>query len=152
MILQMNMKIVENAECIIQSVKDNGGFGDRLVQMGVLPGSHMKIIRVGFRGSTVEVMIDEGQSIALRSKELEMLDCKLISVPLSALNAEPGTKYKIIRFNGGTGFILKMQERNINISDTFEIIEDHPFELKTGKGVITVGRGEAEKIIVEPVD
>jgi len=148
----MKMRIVENAECIIQSVKDNGGFGDRLVQMGVLPGSRLKIIRVGFRGSTVEVMIDEGQSIALRSKELEMLDCKLISVPLSVLSAEPGKKYKVIRFTGGQGFVLKMQERNINILDIFEIVEDHPFELKTGKDVITIGRGEAEKIIVEPVD
>ncbi len=146
------MKIVENAECVIQSVKDNGGFGNRLVQMGVLPGSHLKIIRVGFKGSTVEVMIDQGQSIALRSKELEMLDCKLISVPLSVLSAEPGKKYKVIRFTGGQGFVLKMQERNINILDIFEIVEDHPFELKTGKDVITIGRGEAEKIIVEPVD
>ena len=146
------MKIVENAECIIQSVKDNGGFGNRLVQMGVLPGSRLKIIRVGFRGSTVEVMIDEGQSIALRSKEMEILDCKLISVPLSALNAKTGEKYKIIRFTGGQGFVMKMQERNINISDTFEIIKDHPFELKTRNGVVTIGRGEAEKIIVEPVD
>jgi Fe2+ transport system protein FeoA len=146
------MKIVENAECVIQSVKDNGGFGNRLVQMGVLPGSHLKIIRVGFGGSTVEVMIDQGQSIALRSKELEMLDCKLVAIPLSALSPGDDEKYRIKKFYGGQGFLKKMKDRSINISDIFEITDDHPFELKTGKGVIAVGRGEAEKIIVEPAD
>jgi len=148
----MEMKIVVNAECKIQSVKDNEKFGKRLIQMGVLPGSHLKIVRVGFRGSTIEVMIDQGQSIALRSKEMEMLDCKLIAIPLSALSPERGKKYKIRNFTGGIGFLKKMKDRKINISDIFEINDDHPFELKTKHGTVTVGRGEAEKIIVEPLN
>ena len=146
------MKIVENAEYIIQSVTDVDRFGKRLVQMGVLPRSHLKIIRVGFRGSTLEVMIDQGQSIAVRSKELAMLDCKLIAIPLSALSPEKGRKYKIKNFTGGRGFIQKMKNRKISISDIFEILESHPFELKTRHGTIVVGHGEAEKIIVEPVN
>lgn len=147
----MEMKIVENAECIIQAVKADNKFSERLVQMGVLPGSHLKIIRVGFRGSTIEVMIDQGQSMALRSKEMEMLDCKLIAIPLSALSPDR-KKYKIRNFTGGQGFIQKMKDRKINISDTFEITNDHPFELKTKHATIAVGRGEAEKIIVEPLN
>ncbi len=144
--------IAENMECIIKSVNDSSGFGERLIQMGVLPGSKMRIVRIGFRGSTVEVVVDEGQSIALRSKELDVLDCRLVSIPLSALTPEQGKKYRIKKFSGGQGFLQKMNDRNVRISTIFEIVDDHPFELKTENGVIAVGRGEAEKIIVEPVD
>lgn len=142
-----------NAECIINGFKNDDGFSKRLIQMGVLPGAHLKIIRVGPLGNTVEVMIDEGQNIALRINELKQIDCQLIAVPLLALSDSTGKKFRILKFIAGKGFIQKLEERNLNISDVIEILDSFPFRLKVeDRDTITVGRGESEKIIVEPID
>ncbi len=147
----MEMKAVQNAECIIEGYRSDDGFSKRLIQMGVLPGSHLKIVRIGPMGNTVEVMIDDGQNIALRITELKKIDCRLIAIPLSALTDAAGKKFRVIKFTGGKRFVEKMNERNLYISNVVEILDNYPFKLKLEDGnLVTVGRGESEKIIVEP--
>jgi Fe2+ transport system protein FeoA len=147
----MKMRVVENAECILKGYKKVDNFSKRLIQMGVLPGAHLKIIRIGPMGNTVEVMIDDGQNIALRITELKNINCQLIAIPLSALTDSAGKKFRVIKFAGGKGFIEKMKGRDLDISSVFEILDSYPFKLRLENGkVITVGRGESEKIIVEP--
>lgn len=144
--------IVPNAECAIKSFKEDNSFTKRLIQMGVLPGSHLKIIRVGPMGETIEVIIDQGESIALRSEELSSLDCELTAIPLSALTPAPGKKYRIKEYTGGIVFRQKMKERKLSVSDIIEIIGPPGFKLKLENNkTFTLGRGEAEKFIVEPI-
>ena len=147
------MKAVENAECVIEGYKKDDGFSKRLIQMGVLPGSHLKIVRVGPMGNTVEVTIDDGQNIALRITELKNMICRLTAIPLSALDGVSGEKFRIIKFTGGKRFVGKMNDRGLDISGVVEIADNYPFNLKLRNGqIVPIGRGEAEKIIVEPME
>ena len=144
--------LTPNVECVIESLKGNDQITQRLIQMGVLPGSHLHIVRVGPLGKTVEVIIDNSESIALRTKELKVLNCKVTALPLIAVKSKR-KHYRIRNFLGGWGFIQKMQSRGLFVSDIIRLRETDGYEL-IGKDhqVVRVGRGEAEKIIVEPVD
>ncbi len=148
----MKMRAIENAECILKGYKKVNDFSQRLIQMGVLPGAHLKIVRIGPMGNTVEVMIDGGQNIALRITELEEMDCQLIAIPLSELSDAKGKMFKVIKFTGGKRFVEKMNGRKLHISDVLEILDNYPFKIKLENGnIVSVGRGESEKIIVEPM-
>ena len=52
-------------ECIIRTLGSDEKTAQRLAQMGILPGSHLRVIRVAPLGGTIEVMVGQGQSFAL---------------------------------------------------------------------------------------
>ncbi len=141
-----------NTEYVINSLDERSVVSQRMIQMGVLPGSNIRILRVGPLGKTVEVLIDQGESIALRTNELQVLDCKLVALPLSAVK-NSDKFYRIRNFLGGRGFLEKMRARNLNTSDIIKVVFKNGYQLikKDGQQV-QIGRGEAEKIIVEPVE
>ncbi len=144
--------MLPNVECKIISIDGNRQLANRLTQMGVLPGSVLRIVRVGPLGRTVEVLIDQGESIALRSEELRKIKCKILALPLAAVKNKQKA-YRVRNFVGGWGFIQKMQARGIFPSDIIRIKETDGYEIiSKDSRLIRVGRGEAEKIIVEPVD
>ena len=144
--------LMPNVECVIESIKGNDRITQRLVQMGVLPGSLLRIVRIGPLGRTAEVIIDRSESIALRTEELKTLHCKITALPLIAIrNREK--RYRIRNFLGGWGFIQKMQDRGLFIKDIIQIKATDGYELiRKDKRLVRIGRGEAEKIIVEPVN
>ncbi len=141
-----------NVECVINAMDESNPVSKRLIQMGVLPGSRLRIVRVGPLGKTVEVLVDQGESIAMRTDELKLLDCKMTALPLSAVKNRQNV-YKIRNFLGGRGFAEKMRDRNLTVGDRILVKKKNGYVLleKTGK-LIRIGRGEAEKIMVEPVE
>ncbi|WP_456408739.1 FeoA domain-containing protein [Caldithrix abyssi] len=144
--------LVPNAEYVIKSLDDQSLISQRMIQMGVLPGSNIRIIRVGPLGKTVEVLVDQGESIALRTDELKALNCKIVALPLSAVK-DSKQHYRIRNFLGGRGFLEKMRMRHLAISDIISISENDGFKLIKKDGqTVRIGRGEADKIIVEPVE
>ncbi len=143
--------LVPNAEYIINDLDERNKISRRMIQMGVLPGSNMRILRVGPLGRTVEVLIDQGESLALRADEIKSLDCKLVALPLYAIK-DRNQYYRIRNFLGGRGFLEKMRRRNLAVSDVIRVIEEDGYKIIKKNGqTIRVGRGEAEKIIVEPI-
>ena len=143
--------LVPNAEYTINALDERNLISRRLIQMGVLPGSNMRIVRVGPLGKTVEILIDQGESIALRTDEIKSLDCTLIALPLFAVK-DMNRYYRIRNFLGGRGFLEKMKRRNLLLTDIIKIIHEDGYKLIKKDGqTIRIGRGEAEKIIVEPV-
>ncbi len=144
--------LVPNAEYVINSLDEHSVISRRMIQMGVLPGSNIRILRVGPLGKTVEVLVDQGESIALRTDELKTLNCKLVALPVSAVKND-NRWYRIRNFLGGRGFHEKMQRRNLAVADLVSVKENDGFHLRKKDGqIVRVGRGEAEKIIVEPVE
>jgi len=144
--------IVPNAEYIIESGKGENAIPQRLIQMGVLPGSKLRIVRVGPMGGTVEVVIDEAGSIALRSEELQLLKCKLAAIPLVNYKVLNSGTYKVKELRGGHLFVRKMKLRGLKEGSIITKIKEKEGLLITvkRKGEMRIGYGEAEKVIVEP--
>lgn len=141
------------SECIIHSLGADNKIARQLARMGVLPGSRLRVIRLAPLGGTVEVCIDGGQYFALRDEEIEALDCEMLAMPLSASSLVSGRKYRIRALSGGIIFQKKMQQLGVRPGAAIRI-HDHPqygyqIELLPEGKTVELGRGEAEKILVE---
>lgn len=147
------IKIVPNAECTIKAFKRDNATTQRLVQMGILPGSRLRILRVGPMGGTLQILVDQGDSIALRAEELDVLECRDIAIPLSAASLKSWHRYRIRGFLGGAVFREKMRERGLAIGDEIEARRGTGVQLRRPDGsIFTLGWGEADKLLVESVE
>lgn len=139
-------------ECLIQDLGADPKVAQRLAQMGVLPGSELCVIRVSPFGHTLEVSVDGGQSIALRAGDLEQLDCKSVALPLALVIRKTNSPFRVRRLLGGATFQQRMGKLGIRAG--IELLPDRalgwPIKLHINgaEEVITLGRGEAAKIIV----
>ena len=144
-----------SSECIIRSLGPDEKTAQRLAQMGVLPGTHLRIIRVAPLGSTIEVADAQGQSFALRQKELEVMTCDPVAMPLVSELLIIGQTYRVRSLLGGKTFRLRMEREGLTKGGLIQI-------KKTGNKPIRVylvdqdrqvelGNGEARKIIVEVI-
>jgi len=144
-----------SSECIIRSLGPDEKIAQRLAQMGVLPGTQLRIIRVAPLGSTIEVADAQGQSFALRQKELEAMTCDPVAMPLVSELLMPGQTYRVRSLLGGKIFRLRMERDGLTKGKLIQI-------RKTGTKPISVylvdqdrqvklGSGEARKIIVEVI-
>lgn len=143
------------SECIIRSLGPDKKVAQRLAQMGVLPGSSLRIIRLAPLGETLEVSIDLGQYFALRDEEIKALDCEMVAMPLSAKTVKKDQDYRIRSLSGGKTFQQRMDQKGV-IPGIVIQIHDHPvqhfqIELLPERKIVVLGQGEADKIIIEVI-
>ncbi len=147
-------QLLPGCECQIQGLGPNPKVAQRLAQMGVLPGSELEVVRVAPFGRTLEVSIDGGQSIALRSDDLRQLECKSVALPLSLIDRKASPLVKVRRLLGGATFRQRMRKLGVQPGTTLHIesVLGWPLQLRIDDAgqVITLGRGEAGKVIVSP--
>ena len=149
------MTLQAGSECIIRSLGPDKKVAQRLAQMGVLPGSSLRVIRLAPFGETLEVSIDQGQYFALRDEEIKALDCEMVAMPLSAKTVKIDQDYRIRALSSGKTFQQRMEQQGIMPGVVIQI-HDHPVHhfqielLQEGK-IVVLGQGEAEKIIIEVI-
>ncbi|HDL49095.1 MAG TPA: ferrous iron transport protein A [Actinobacteria bacterium] len=135
--------------CRIRSLSEENGTSSRLAQMGILPGVKMQIVRTGPFGGAVEVALDHGDLVALRSEEIEGMDCDIIAMPLTSVAVTKGT-YRIVSLAGRNGFRRRMEELGLTEDARIEVLATSPAVLVRVAGEpVRLGRGEADKIVVE---
>lgn len=151
--MKMKFLIQPNTVCRIISLGVNPKVSKRLAQMGILPGMEATIVRVCPLGDPLELAVTQGQNIALPREEVESLDCEVIAIPLTAAN--PGTViYRVHELQGGFGFQRKMADRGLAVGAKLRVQEAYPYRpylLADGR-LATVGHGEAEKLLLEPLE
>lgn len=151
--MKMKFLLQPNIFCRIISLGVNPKVSKRLSQMGILPGMEVTIVRVGPLGDPLELAVARGQNIALRREEVESLDCEVIALPLTAAN--PGeVTYRVRELQGGIGFKRKMADRGLSVGTKLRVQEAYPYRLyllADGR-LATVGSGEAEKLLLEPLE
>ena len=149
----MDFLLQPNTICHIISLGVNPDVIKRLAQMGILPGMEVTIVRVGPLGDPFEIAIPPGQNIALGREEVESLDCEVVALPLTAASAGPAT-YRVRELQGGMGFQRKMADRGLAVGAKLRVQEAYPYRLYLlpGGPFATVGRGEAEKLLLEPIE
>jgi ferrous iron transport protein A len=100
-------------ECIIRSLGSDEKTVQRLAQMGILPGSHLRVIRVAPLGGTIEVMVGQGQSFALRQEEVAAMICDPVAMPLVSELIIAGQNYRIRTLLGGKTFRRRMEKQGV---------------------------------------
>jgi len=148
--MKADVRLQPNTICRIISLGVNPNVRKRLTQMGILPGLEVTIVRVGPLGDPVEISIPPGQNIALRREEVKSLDCKVVALALIAASPGPAT-YRVRELLGGMGFQRKMIDRGLAVDATLKVEEVYPYRLYLlpDGPFVTVGRGEAEKLLLE---
>jgi len=144
-----------HGECIIRSLGSDEKTVRRLAQMGVLPGTHLKIIRVAPLGGTIEVTSGQGQSFALRQEEVAAMSCDPVAMPLVSELVKVGQIYKIRVLLGGKTFHWRMEREGFRQGGIIRIretgVKPIPVHLVDMDRQIDLGWGEAKKIIVEVI-
>ena len=140
-------------ECIIRTLGSDEKTAQRLAQMGILPGSHLRVIRVAPLGGTIEVMVGQGQSFALRQEEVAAMACDPVAMPLFSELIIAGQNYRIRTLLGGKTFRRRMEKQGIQegvlvqVNTTGE--KPLPVHLVDSGEDVELGEGEAKKLIVE---
>jgi len=144
-----------SSECIIRSLGPDEKTARRLAQMGILPGTHLRIIRVAPLGRTIEVADVQGQSFALRQKELEAMACDPVAMPLVSELLMLGLTYRVRSLLGGKTFRLRMEREGLTKGELIQIrkTSTNPIlvYLVDQDRQVELGGGEARKIIVEVI-
>ncbi len=143
------------SECIIRSLGSDEKTAQRLAQMGILPGTHLRIIRVAPLGGTIEVTGDQGQSVALRQQEVAAMTCDPVAMPLSSELVTVGQTYRVRVLLGGKTFRRRMERENLLEGGLIQIrktgAKPIPVHLVDIDKQVEVGEEEAKKIIVEVI-
>ncbi len=144
------------SECIITDLQGEPAVTQRLAEMGVLPGSRLRVVRIAPLGDTLEVALEEGQLLALRKDELAALGCDYRVLPLSEARHLGVGPYRVHALVGGRLFHERMARQGIEAGQLLHPVDtDGPalvIELAGREAPLHLGHGEAEKILVEPDD
>jgi len=143
------------SECIIRSLGPDKTTAQRLAQMGILPGTHLHIIRVAPFGGTIEVTGNQGQSFALRQEEVATMTCDPVAMPLTSELVTVGQTYKIRAMLGGKTFLQRMNREGLHKGKFIQIDRTGkkpiPVHLVDTGRQVKLGGGEAKKIIIEVI-
>ncbi len=148
-------RFLPGSECLIEALGDDRAVSQRLSEMGVLPGSHLQVIRVSPLGGTLEIRVDDSETLAVRLSDLEQLRCRFTALPLSTAAGRFTAPLRVRALLGGRGFRERMQRKQIVPGQPLQVLESTPHRVRVIPGhspvPVELGAGEAAKIIVEPV-
>ncbi len=143
-------------ECVLRSLGDDLLLARRLAQMGIVPGVRITVRRVGPLGDPVELVVERGQSIALRAREVARLECQILAGPLSAFAQKTEAVYRIRALEGGEAFRSRMTRLGLEPGRELYLGAGppHGFDLRLlpANTEVRLGRGEASRVIVEPLE
>ncbi len=144
------------SECIIRSLGHDDKTAQRLAQMGILPGTHLRIIRVAPLGGTIEVTSGQGQSFALRQQDVAAMTCDPVSMPLASELVIVGQTYRVRVLLGGKTFLKRMEQKGLRTGELVQTqkrgVKPIPVRIVDMDKQIELGEGEAKKIIVEVIN
>ena len=143
------------SECIIRSLGPDEKTAQRLAQMGILPGTHLRVIRVAPLGGTIEVTGNQGQSFALRQQEIAAMSCDPVAMPLATELVTVGQTYRVRVLLGGKTFRQRLEKRGLQEGGLIQVsktgVKPIPVQLVESDRQIELGQGEAKKIIIEVI-
>jgi Fe2+ transport system protein FeoA len=144
-----------HTECVLRSLGDDPLLARRLAQMGIVPGVRITVRRVGPLGDPIELVVERGQSIALRAREVARLGCQILAGPLLAFTGRTGAVYRVRALAGGEVFRSRMARLGLEPGRELRLrAARHGFDivlLPASRGV-QLGHGEASRVIVESLD
>jgi len=140
-------------EVIVESIRPSRRYGlvkRRLLDLGIIPGTTIKVVRRAPLGDPIEIDV-RGCHIMLRREEARAImvsDEKREVIPLS--RAVKG-RYRINSIYG-MGVLRRLNEMGISSGDIIEVAESDGKVVFSKDGIkISIGFGISDKIYVEPI-
>ena len=140
------------SECILTHLGGDPHVAQRLAQMGVLPGVRLRVVRLAPLGGTLEVALEEGELLALRTEELAALGCDYRVLALSQADKRPAKAYRVHHLAGGSRFKERMTGLGLHPGAILHPKDPWTVQVEGREDPLTLGWGEANKILVEPLD
>lgn len=130
---------------VVTKVGGSGAIHRRLLSMGILPGTVIRVARYSPLGDPIECEV-RGVFVSLRKSEADYIEIDRI-VPLHLVPV--GERVRVVILDGGMGFIRNMARIGISPGKMLEILRACcPMLVRTNVGEFYIGRGEAYRIYV----
>jgi len=120
----------------------------KILSLGFVPGTRVEVVKGAPLGDPKIYRI-MGKAVTLRKEEADGIEVVPIEsiIPLSF--AKPGEVYRIVRFDGGGMFLMKMKNLGINIGSKVRIVShSQGISLEVNGNVVRIGHGMAKRIFV----
>ncbi len=130
---------------VVTKVGGVGAIHRRLLSMGILPGTVIRVARYSPFGDPIEYEV-RGVFISLRRSEADYVEIDRI-VPLHMIPA--GELVRVVVLDGGMGFIRNMAQIGISPGKKIMVLGPCcPMRVHTQLGEFYIGKGEAYRIYV----
>jgi ferrous iron transport protein A len=134
----------------ILKVRGFGPLRQRMMDMGMVPGAEIKVVRVAPLGDPIEYQI-KGYRLSLRHHEARHIIVDVEVLTLDQLQSE--TTARLLDVNGGYQLKHRLHEMNLKLKTNFVVLKNHgegPIQIKVGEKEFSIGRGMAKKILAQP--
>lgn len=131
-------------------VKGFGPLRQRLMDMGMVPGAEIKVVRVAPLGDPIEYQV-KGYHLSLRSREAQHILVDVEIYPLDQI--QPGTRVRLIDVHGGRQFTQRLLAMGLKPGKLLQVLEhpaDGPLRIQAGEQEYSLGQGMARRILVQP--
>ena len=142
-------ELVPSQEGEIIKVRGVGPLRQRMIDMGLVRGARIKVIRRAPLGDPIEYQI-KGYNLSLRKREANHILVEVTTCPLC--NVQEGQEARIVLLRGGRRFKQRAKWLGLSLDQTVQIRSNRkngPLKLCIDNRIVTMGQGMAQKILVE---
>ena len=142
-------ELIPRQNGLIKQVRGFGALRQRMMDMGLVPGADIEVVRVAPMGDPIEYCV-KGYHLSLRGHEAKNILVEVNTIVLD--KAQKGDLVRIISFSAGRQASRKLMEMGLQPGDTLEILRNEPsgkILVKSNEKQIEIGRGLAGKMLVE---
>jgi ferrous iron transport protein A len=135
----------------ITRIGNKGVFRHRIMDMGVVPGAEIEMVRVAPLGDPVEFRI-KGYNLSLRKGDAKEVEVESKMIPLSMVS--PGEEGRLVAIYGGQRLRKRLADLGLNLGTTLKVVQAGmigPLIVAVNDSRLVLGRGMAHKIMVEPL-
>ncbi len=133
----------------IHKIHGFGALRQRMMDMGLVPGAEINVVRVAPMGDPIEYNI-KGYHLSLRGHEAKNILVEVGAVALDKL--QPGENVRVLSIIAGRGASESLQQIGLKPGDTLTILRSRfggRLVVQTGSRRLQIGRGLASRILVE---
>ncbi len=133
----------------IHKIRGFGALRQRMMDMGLVPGAEINVVRVAPMGDPIEYNI-KGYHLSLRGHEAKNILVEVGAVALDKI--PPGETVRILSLIAGRGAEEALQQIGLRPGDTLKILRSRfggRLVALVGSRQVEIGRGLASKIFVE---
>ncbi|WJW76347.1 FeoA family protein [Thiohalobacter sp. IOR34] len=153
-VLPFKTELLPGTECVIEGLGSDERLTRHLLEIGIMPGLQVRVVRRGPFGDPVELALPGSHSIVLRNSELASLQCRFLAGPLSALPSKAAGEFRVRALVGNTRYRARMQRLGLEPGSEFRLLPSnhngrHRLQPASRAEAVEIGRGEAERLIIE---